>query len=175
MPGKIYSKYRGQVTLVRRFSKFHLFVFQKILFIYLTEREREHKQGEWQAEGEGETDSSLSRKPDMGLHPRTLRSWPEPKADASPTEPRRCPSICSNVARNIKLKVNQKESKISILHLYTEQAGHQSRNFSSPFIRIWKKNVYVFWGKYADGKNSQVTMLVHCFSFKIEGNNRYIT
>ena len=34
------------------------------------------------AEGEGETDSPLSREPDLGLDPRTLRSGPEPKADA---------------------------------------------------------------------------------------------
>ena len=43
--------------------------------------EREHKQGDWQAEGEGETDSLLSREPNVGLSPRTLRSRPEPKAD----------------------------------------------------------------------------------------------
>ena len=34
------------------------------------------------AEGEGEADSLLSRESYMGLNPRTLRSWPEPKADA---------------------------------------------------------------------------------------------
>ena len=38
------------------------------------------------AEGEGEADSPLSREPDAGLNPRTLRSGPELKADASPTE-----------------------------------------------------------------------------------------
>ena len=27
----------------------------------------------------------------MGLNPKTLRSWPEPKADVYPTEPPRCP------------------------------------------------------------------------------------
>ena len=31
-------------------------------------------------EGELEADSLLSRKPDVGLPPRTHRSWPEPKA-----------------------------------------------------------------------------------------------
>ena len=36
--------------------------------------------GEGQAEGEA--DSPMSRDPDAGLDPRTLRSSPEPKADA---------------------------------------------------------------------------------------------
>ena len=35
-----------------------------------------------EAEGEGEADSPLSREPSMGLDPRTLRSWPELKADS---------------------------------------------------------------------------------------------
>jgi len=33
----------------------------------------------------------LMREPDAGLHPRTLGSWPEQKADAQPTEPCRHP------------------------------------------------------------------------------------
>jgi len=33
---------------------------------------REHEQGEWQAEGEA--DSLLSKEPDVGLSPTTLRS-----------------------------------------------------------------------------------------------------
>ena len=32
-----------------------------------------------------------SKEPDVGLDPRTLRSWPESKAGASPTEPPRGP------------------------------------------------------------------------------------
>ena len=39
------------------------------------------------AEGEGKADSSLSREPSVGLHPRTLRSGPELKADASLSHP----------------------------------------------------------------------------------------
>ena len=54
----------------------------KILFIYLTKRELEHKQGEQQAEGKGEANFPLSRKPDVGLHPRMPGLWPELKADA---------------------------------------------------------------------------------------------
>ena len=50
--------------------------FLKILSIYLRERESEHRWGR-----EGEAGSSLSREPDIGLDPRTLRSWPEPKAE----------------------------------------------------------------------------------------------
>ena len=42
---------------------------------------------------EGEAGSPLSREPNVGLDPRTLGSWPEPKADTSPTEPPRCPTI----------------------------------------------------------------------------------
>ena len=37
-------------------------------------------------EGEEEADSLLSREPDPRLDPRTPGSWPEPKADAQPTE-----------------------------------------------------------------------------------------
>ena len=50
--------------------------FLKILFIW----EREHAGAEAEAEGEGEADSPLSREPNAGLDPRTLRSWPEPKS-----------------------------------------------------------------------------------------------
>ena len=56
-------------------------------FVYLfdiereTDTEREHKQGKLQAEGEGDADSPLSRKPNVGLDPRTRGSWPEPKAE----------------------------------------------------------------------------------------------
>jgi len=42
------------------------------LRFYLFVRESMHKKGEWQAEGEA--DSPLSREPDAGLHPTTLRS-----------------------------------------------------------------------------------------------------
>lgn len=44
-----------------------------------------------QAEGEGEAGSPLSREQDLGLNQRTLGSWPEPQADAQPTEPPRRP------------------------------------------------------------------------------------
>ena len=57
------------------------FFFLKILFIYL--REKEHTQAEGAAEGEEEVGSPLSREPDAGLHPRTPRAWPKPKAGLS--------------------------------------------------------------------------------------------
>jgi len=47
-------------------------------FIYLFKREHEQRQ----RESRGRSRPLLSREPDAGLHPRTLRSWPEPKADA---------------------------------------------------------------------------------------------
>ena len=50
-----------------------------------------HKQGA-EAEGEGEAGSPLSRKPDVELNPRTLKS-PELKAGTYATKPPRCPNI----------------------------------------------------------------------------------
>jgi len=41
------------------------------------------------AEGERQADSPLSEEPHAGLYPRTLRSGPEPRSDAQPTEPPR--------------------------------------------------------------------------------------
>ena len=56
----------------------NLFFFFKILFIYSWETQRErqrHRRREKQAPcGE----------PEVGFHPRTLGSWPEPKADTQP-------------------------------------------------------------------------------------------
>ena len=54
--------------------------------MYLTERERMREKaqagraaGGWR---EKQTHLLLNREPDLGLDPRTLRSWPELKADA---------------------------------------------------------------------------------------------
>ena len=55
--------------------------FFKKDFMYLFDRERERDQVGRQAERE-EAGSPLSRQPDVGLDPRTLRSWPEPKSEA---------------------------------------------------------------------------------------------
>ena len=63
--------------------------FLKKDFIYLIEGELQQEG----AEGMGEVDSLLNKEPNVGLNLRTLRSWPELKADALPTEPPRCPQI----------------------------------------------------------------------------------
>ena len=60
----------------------HCWVFFKILFIYLTEREGARAGTQAGGVGEGEAGSSLSREPDAGLDPRALESRPELKADA---------------------------------------------------------------------------------------------
>ena len=44
-------------------------------------RDRERAQAGGAAEEEREAGSPLSKEPDAGLDPRTLGSWPEPKAD----------------------------------------------------------------------------------------------
>ena len=53
----------------------------KILFIYLRECFCMHEQVEGPDRG-GEADSWLSREPEVGLNPWTLKSWPELKAEA---------------------------------------------------------------------------------------------
>ena len=58
-------------------------------FYVFIERDSDRAQAGGAAEAKGEADSSLSREPDVGLDPRTLRSWPEQKADVSPPEPPR--------------------------------------------------------------------------------------
>jgi len=63
--------------------------FFKILFIYLFDRKT--AQGGGAAEGEGKAGSPLHREPDVGLDPKTPGPRPEPKADAQPTKPPRCP------------------------------------------------------------------------------------
>ena len=52
---------------------------KKYLFIW--QRERLQVGREAGREKEGEAGSPLSGEPDVGLDPRALRSWPEPKAE----------------------------------------------------------------------------------------------
>ena len=75
-----------------------LSLFLKILFIYLFDREieraRKHKEGWEVLNDRGRGRSQLPPElgaPDVSLSPRTLRSWPELKADTQLTEPSRCP------------------------------------------------------------------------------------
>ena len=58
------------VFLIVFFLKFYLFIWQREITSRQRGRQREEEAG-----------SLLSREPDAGLHPRTLRSWPEPKAE----------------------------------------------------------------------------------------------
>jgi len=64
--------------------QFYQLAFILKIFIYLFDRERETAREGTQAGrvGEGEAGFLQSREPDAGLHPRTLGSRPEPKADA---------------------------------------------------------------------------------------------
>ena len=63
-----------------RVLRFHG-IFFKTLFIYWTEKEITRKQKGRQRERE-EAGPPLSREPNVGLDPTTLRSRPEPKAEA---------------------------------------------------------------------------------------------
>ena len=58
-----------------------VFVFFKILFIYLTQSETASEGTQVRGVGEGEAGFLLRREPDVGLDPRMLGSCPEPKAD----------------------------------------------------------------------------------------------
>ena len=69
--------------------------FEGFYLFHLRERERQHTWEGGEAEGEGGTDSLLSRAPNAGLNPRTLRSRSEPKADAQPLRPPGVPPLKS--------------------------------------------------------------------------------
>ena len=63
------------------------------MFIYFWERQRQSVSGGG-AEREGDTEPEAgSRLQAVSTEPDTqaVRSWPEPKSDAQPTEPPRCP------------------------------------------------------------------------------------
>lgn len=62
----------------------------------------------------------MSNKPNMGLDPRTLRSSPEPKADASPTEPPWCP-------RGILEKVNLRKYLSGCLRIRVKREKMDSK------------------------------------------------
>ena len=55
------------------------FFFFQDLFIYLREKESRGGSRGRGGEKESQTDSTLSMKPNVGLDPRTLKSWPEAK------------------------------------------------------------------------------------------------
>lgn len=64
------------------FKRFYFFIWQRD-----TAREGNISRGEWKREA----GSPPSREPNVELDPRILRPWPWRKADASPSEPPRCP------------------------------------------------------------------------------------
>ena len=68
----MFSYLNSQKGLVAPYFFFVCFCFLKILLICL--RERECTREIIEVKGEGETDSQLSREPNVGLDPRTLRS-----------------------------------------------------------------------------------------------------
>ena len=59
------------VSRLRPVGCFSLSLFKDYLFIYLREREGERR---IERRAEGEADSPLSREPEVGLNPSTLRS-----------------------------------------------------------------------------------------------------
>jgi len=76
-PDRRFARKVAEASEIRYLCTFpRSFFFFKILFIHLTQKERERQriQARGVAEGEGEADSLLSREPDVGLHPRTLKS-----------------------------------------------------------------------------------------------------
>ena len=100
-PYSLYSRTLLPSSLVKRtgFLSFHFWDF-----VDLFDTERERVQARRETEGEGEADS-------------LPRSWPEPKADASPTEPPRCPehaffwnffSLCALHSSRIRIALKPK-------------------------------------------------------------------
>lgn len=57
------------------------------------DRESERAPAGGTGQGEEEADSPVSTEPNVGLDPKTLRIRPEPKADAQPSQPPRCPQL----------------------------------------------------------------------------------
>ena len=78
LKGLTYAKPRNFYFSIGMSESLKAFLKISYLFIWERMRAREITEGE---EG-GEADSPLSSEFDVGLDPRTLRSWPELKADA---------------------------------------------------------------------------------------------
>ena len=82
-----------------------LFIFFN--FIYLFDRERSQVGREAGRERGRKAGSPLSREPDAGLNPRTLGSWPEPKAEAlthwATQAPRKCAILINDPESNMLL------------------------------------------------------------------------
>ena len=70
-----------RVLLTYSLCMLNLFLLKDFIYLLMrdTEKEAEEKQ-------------TPCREPNVGLHPGTLGSHPEPKADAQTAEPPRCPN-----------------------------------------------------------------------------------
>ena len=99
-PKRFHKKKKKKTVRINKFKKAAgykvniqrpvVFIFFQILFIYLTGREKARAGG---VSERRRSRPSLSGEPNTGLDPRTLGSWPEQKADASPMEPPRWPNF----------------------------------------------------------------------------------
>ena len=97
--GQLYIQFtpHSRKPVVLTFSSF---IFLKD-FIYLFDRQRSQVDRDTSREREGEAGFPLSREPDVGLDPRTLRSCPELKTEAlthwatqAPLQNKFCLQIC---------------------------------------------------------------------------------
>ena len=88
------SKHFPSESLSHLIPSCHLFLREpKLTWIVLKEQLiKEQFIYSLETESQREKQAPL-REPDAGLDPRTPRSHPEPKADAQPPEPPRCPCI----------------------------------------------------------------------------------
>ena len=99
---------------------------------------------EKEGEREHQADSSLSAEPDMGLDPRTLRSWPEPKAGV------RC---LIHWATQGSSHVNI-EMAFWILVWFTNlsiQFNFNEKYLGHPFIIITLNNLSIQWPIFING------------------------
>ena len=67
--------YQTSSLSVANLKLFPFLFLKDFIYLFETRQESEHEQGGGaKGEREGEADSPLSRDPDLGLNPRTLRS-----------------------------------------------------------------------------------------------------
>ena len=131
----------------------HITFFKKIIYLFERVRERAHARTVGSSGAEGEVDSSLSREPNVGLNPRTPRSWPESKVDALPTEPPTCP-CCMTSDEILFQRLDERLFQIlcgtmggiflKALHAFHSQNGFQVQKLKPRWpvgssIRYWTK------------------------------------
>ena len=119
-----------------------------LMFIYFWDRERQSMNGGG-SEREGDKNpkqapgSELSaQSPTQGSNSRTVRSWPEPKSDAQPNEPPRCPE--SNWFLFTVISDSDDLKKVKELELQNSEwlfgskpgGGSHSKGLNRPMILI---------------------------------------